>query len=204
MANYQSFLILLDQWGARDVLIPFVLIFTIVFALLQKIKIFKIGGKGTDKDNANKKVNTILSLGISFAALTPHFTGRGFDVVVFINQFLPNSFLLLFVTLLFLALVGTVGGKTTSHESPLMGVIAIVAVFSLAVILLQSVQVINYPFLNFLSDPNTQAIVIVILVFVLLIWYIGKEPTSADRLTQLRKNPLLGIQEIAQKLLGKR
>lgn len=184
MADYRTLLITLDQWGLRDLLLPFAIIFTLCFAILQKLAIFKTGGKDAATQNKpNKKVNTILSLAIAAASLTPHFTGRGFDVVIFINTFLPNSFLLLFVVLLFLALIGTVsevsGKKPSTH--PLMGMLAILSVVSLIVIILQSTQQINYPFLNFLNDPNTQAIAIVILVFVLIIWYINKpsaEPTK--------------------------
>jgi len=178
MANYQNFLAILDQWGLRAVLIPFVIIFTIIFAVLQKLKIFKKRDQaGKEEDKADKKINTILAAGIAAASLIPHFTGRGFDVVIFINTFLPNSFLLLFVVLLFMALLGTtsdVSGKKPSTH-PLLGILAILAVFTLVVILLQSAQLVNYPALSFLSDPNTQAIAIVVLVFVLIIWYIARE-----------------------------
>lgn len=179
MANYQNFLFLLEQWGLRDVLLPFVIIFTLAFALLQKMQIFKNGGTGTDANKPNKKINAVIAAGIGLAALTPHFTGRGFDIVLFMNNFLPQSFLLLLVVLLFLALVGTVSdpSKLAPKTHPLVGMIAVVAVLTLAVILLQSTQQINYPFLNFLNDPNTQAIVIVALVFILLIWYITKKDT---------------------------
>lgn len=191
MPNYQSLIIALDQWGLRDVLIPFALIFTVCFALLQKLKIFKARkADGTEEDKADKKISTILSLGIATVSLTPHFTGRGFDVVVFLNTFMPNSFLLLFVFLLFLALIGTVstvsGKKPSTH--PLMGVVALIAVASLAVIILQSTQQINYPFLQFLNDPNTQAIAVVMLVFVLVIWYINKKPSEPTKPDEYFKN----------------
>ena len=184
MANYQSFIITLDQWGLRDVLIPFALIFTVCFALLQKLKIFKSKDKtGKDEDKADKKLSTILSLGITVVSLIPHFSGNGFDIVLVINEFLPSSFLLLFVVLLFLALIGTVSSvhdkKPGSH--PLMGMLALVAVFILVIILLQSARQIDYPFLDFLNNPNTQAVVIVILVFVLIIWYINKKPSEPTK-----------------------
>ena len=174
MADYQSAIALLYQWGLRDLLIPFALIFTLVFALMQKIKIFKVVGK----DEADKKISTVIALGFALAALIPHFTGRGFDVVKFMNEFLPNSFVRLFLVLLFLALIGTVSKVKKPGEHPLIGIIALIAVFTLVIILLQATQQISYPFLHFLNDPNTQAILIVGLVFVLVIWYISKKPTA--------------------------
>lgn len=201
MANYSNLLAIIDQWGLRDVLIPFVIIFTIIFATLQKLKIFKKKDKeGKDTDEADKKINLVLATGLASASMVPHFTGRGFDVVVFIHSFLPNSFLLLFVVLLFMALMGTVsdvsGKKPQDH--PLLGLVAIVAVFSLAVILLQSAQLVNYPALAFLSDPNTQAIAIVILVFILVIWYISKKDE-----TKKPEEYFSGFKKILENAFGK-
>ena len=59
--------------------------------------------------------------------------------------------------------------------------VALVAVFILVIILLQSARQIDYPFLDFLNNPNTQAVVIVILVFVLIIWYINKKPSEPTK-----------------------
>lgn len=200
MAQYQQVIALLDQWGFRDLFIPFAIIFTLVFALFQKLQIFKAKkADGSEEQKADKKISTILALGISAASLIPHFTGQGPDVVVFINNYLPNSFLLIFVVLLFLALIGSVGGKVTGKDNPLVGLIAIASVFVLVLILLQSTQTINYPFLNFLNDPNTQAIAIVILVFGLVIWYISStEKTDEER----KKIPLTKLKEALGKILG--
>jgi len=182
LSRHQTLIILLEQWGLRDLLIPFILIFTLAFALLQKMKIFKKGGSAAaEADKANKKVNAVIAIGIALASLVPHYTGRGFDIIIFINTFLPNSFLLLLVVLLFLALIGTVsdisGKKPSQH--PLVGIIAIIAVILLVAILLQVTQQINYPFLSFLNDPNTQAITIVFIVFALVIWYIARTEKPA-------------------------
>ncbi|MBI4141267.1 hypothetical protein HY485_05515 [Candidatus Woesearchaeota archaeon] len=186
MANYQNFLYLLDQWGLRDVLLPFVIIFTFSFALLQKIQIFKEkDAAGTEKPN--KKINVVIAAGIGLAALIPHYTGGGFDIIIFMNNFLPQSFLLLFIVLLFMTLVGSVSDVKPPKQHPLIGMIALVAVVAFGVILLQATQQINYPFLNFLNDPNTQAIVVVALVFILLIWYITKKDTPTQPADYFKK-----------------
>lgn len=177
MTRHQQLLTLLDQWGLRDLLIPFAIIFALVFALLQSMKIFKKGGTGTDKDEANRRINAVIAIGVALAALIPHYTGRGFDIILFMNVFLPHSFLLLFVVLLFLALVGSVSDIKKPKEHPFVGIIAIVAVIALVFIVLQSTQQVNYQFLYFLNDPNMQALAIVVLVFGLVIWYIARKET---------------------------
>ena len=202
MANYQNFLYLLDQWGLRDVLLPFVIIFTIAFAILQKIHVFgkKEGDAKTGTWKPNKKINSIIAAGLALAALSPHFTGTGFDVVVFMNNFLPSSFLLLFIVLLALALIGSVSDVKKPGQHPLIGIVAIVAVLSLVVILLQATQQINYPFLNFLNDPNTQAIAIVALVFILVIWYITKKELTTEE--RKKREAFKGFSGVLEKIFG--
>ena len=54
LMNLEQFIIMIDNWGAREVLLPFLLIFTVIFAVLQKARIF-----GDDKKNMNLAVATI-------------------------------------------------------------------------------------------------------------------------------------------------
>ena len=41
LLNLEEFIITLDRWGLTDVLLPFLLVFTVVYAILQKAKIFR-------------------------------------------------------------------------------------------------------------------------------------------------------------------
>ena len=63
----QDFIMLLDAWGVTDVLIPFILVFTIVFAVLQKTKILGDG---------KKNYNVMIALVMALAVVIPHIFGR--------------------------------------------------------------------------------------------------------------------------------
>ena len=74
----------LNNLGVMDSLLPFLLIFTIVFAVLEKTKII---GEG------KKQFNVIIALVISLMVVIPHVTGNyppGQDAVQTINNALPN------------------------------------------------------------------------------------------------------------------
>ena len=85
MANeFPEFFVRLEEMGMLDSVLPFILIFTIVFAVLQKTKII---GEG------KRQFNTIVALVLSLMVVIPHVTGRyppGQDIILIINQALPQ------------------------------------------------------------------------------------------------------------------
>ncbi len=141
--------------GGFDIVLPFLLIFTIIFALLQKIQIF-------DKKN----INVLISLIIAFFLVIQK------GLVEVIQGFLPRVSMIVLVVFMFLLVLGiftggsVLGGKLTA----IAGILSIIAIF----------WALGYSFgWNVpLSDWFTQedvAILIVIGVFVLVIWLIVKE-----------------------------
>ena len=100
MAAMQSALYSLESWGLTDVILPFVLIFTVIFAILQKAKIF-----GAE----SKKYNVVFALAISLLVVIPHVTGTypaGLDAVDIINQAIPSISVLAIAVIMFLVLAG--------------------------------------------------------------------------------------------------
>ena len=84
MASYQlvDFINTLESWGLTDVMLPFLLMFTLMFAILQKTKIL-----GDDKKN----FNTVVALVMSLLIVIPHVNGTyplDYDPVNIINRFL--------------------------------------------------------------------------------------------------------------------
>jgi hypothetical protein len=89
----------LNELGIREVFLPFVLIFTILFTILDKTRIFvRIASNESEEDRnrkiaENKKFATIISLAISLTAIFMHIRGTtigGFDIVNFINSAVPG------------------------------------------------------------------------------------------------------------------
>ena len=90
---------LLFRWqemGVYDIVLPFLLVFTISFAVLQKVKIF-----GSD----SKKINVIVAFVIALLFLQNRY------LIAILQRFLPNMSIIMIVALMFLLLVGIFGGE---------------------------------------------------------------------------------------------
>ena len=105
--NLEEFIRILESWGFTDILLPFLLIFAILFAILEKVKVF-----GDGKRNVNGTVAFVISL----LTVIPHVTGTypaGFDVVAILNKALPSVSLVIIAVIMLLLLVGIFGGDAT-------------------------------------------------------------------------------------------
>lgn len=165
----------LQQYGFVDLLIPFTLIFSVLYAILMKIGLFS-GDEG-------KRYNTVISLAIALLIVIPHVLSPSpNDAINVINRFLPEFVFVTIALLILLMLVGLVGGGTQVASGPLVGVAAFIAVIYLGLVIINALSPTSLPFL-FLSDPSFQALVIVLLVLGLVIWYINKPTTSTFKLS---------------------
>jgi len=100
----------LDRFGFVDVLLPFLLIFTIIFAVLEKTKIL-----GEEKRNMNTAIAVIFAL----IVVIPHVTGNlpaGFDPVLIINSALPAVSLVVVAVISLMILIGVF-----AHEKIYLG-----------------------------------------------------------------------------------
>lgn len=157
----------LERLGLTDVILPFILVFTIVFAVLQKAKIF-----GAE----SKKYNVVVALVVGLLVVIPHVTGRyppGADVVEIINEAIPAVSVLLIAVVMFLVLIGIFfepkAGGWVSSIVLLLSILAVVWIFGKA-----AGWWYRMPF--WLDDPDVQALVIIILVFGIIVWFITAEP----------------------------
>ncbi len=168
MAYFQNAIYYLEYWGLTDVILPFILIFTIVFAVLQKAKLF-----GTE----SKKYNLIVSLAISLLVVIPHVTGRyppGADVIDIMNAAIPSVAIIIVAIIMFLILIGIFGAEA-SWGGWMSGLVLIFSIIAVIWIFGKAADWWHYmPF--WLSDPDVQALVIIILIFGIIIWFVTAEP----------------------------
>jgi hypothetical protein len=171
--GFQGLIFTLERWGIVDVILPFILIFTIVFAVLQKINLF--GKDENDVDN-NRKYSAIIAAVVAFAVIIPHVTGSyyyGFDAVVVINQALPQVGLLLVAIVMMLLTVGLWTGKGPNGKGinvwfTGLSVLIVIGIF------LASIGRWNVPsWLFFLVNNDVISLVIAVLVFGLVIRFIA-------------------------------
>ncbi len=170
--DFTQFVYTLESYGLTDALLPFLLIFAVVFAILQKVKIF-----GKDKRN----INVILALVIGLLVVIPHVTNSyppGGDVVEIMNNAIPNVSLILISIIMLLILVGVFGSEIDIAGTSLAGWIALISLLIVGYIFGRAAGWFQYlpNWLQWLDDPDTQALVIILLVFGLLIWFVTKEP----------------------------
>lgn len=194
------FNLLFQNAVARDlleVILPFMLIFTLVFAVLQRTKVL-----GTEDGKPMKNYNVVIALVMALGTIIPHFLwgmysptrtcrlSNGFiDVVCTINNALPNVSLIIVAVLMFLIVIGIwgknvdIGGTTLGGVVGIASIIAIVAIFAVA-----AGWVGRMPnWLGFLRDPQTQALVVVILVFGLIVRFIVG-PSDKDKEKEGKQN----------------
>lgn len=100
----------LEKLGFFDVILPFLLVFTIVFGILEKTRIFGVE-KIDGKDYPKKSINSMVAFAIAF------FTVAAKQVVTSLQVSLPNVALILIIVVCFLMLAGSfMGDKEFSLE----------------------------------------------------------------------------------------
>ncbi len=166
MTNFVELFEIMESWGMLDVLLPFLLIFTVVFAVLQKAKIF-----GAD----SKRFNVVIALVLGMVVVIPHILGTypaGQDAVLIINNLLPNVALVLVAIIMVLLLSGVFG-----YTSPSSGASGAILIPAFAIIIwlfgISAGWWANFSWFNI--DPDTIAVVLVLLVFGIIIWIVTSD-----------------------------
>jgi len=97
---FREVIVFFDSIGLFDVVLPFLLVFTIVFAILEKTKVL-----GTDeiegRKYTKKNLNAIASFVIAFLVIASS------ELVEIITTVSSNAVIVLFLSVLFLILVGS-------------------------------------------------------------------------------------------------
>lgn len=172
IAATPGFLQTLLDYGLLDAVLPFLLIFAIVFGILQQIKIFRL-----DSDKPNKAINGTLAMLIAAMVVGPHVLGLwppGADPVLMIMDILPEATVLLVAIFLVVLLLGLSGGAMPSAMTWIVGLVALALLaFTIIMAILPG---FFFPALEFLRDPGVQAAIIIILIVGLVIFFVFREP----------------------------
>lgn len=177
----------LQAWGVYDVILPFILIFTIVYAILEKTKIL-----GTDP-NQVKKYSTVVALVMALAVVGAHFTGYpaigGKTIVTIINDFLPGVSLLLVAIVMMLLTIGLWTGKKADGSKGVGKWFTIISGIALLGILVASMGWWQLPqWLWWVVSSDVLPLVVAIIVFGVIINFITATPKSFDEKEKRRAN----------------
>jgi len=172
----------LKDFGLFDVVLPFLLVFALVFAILEKTRIL-----GTEENKPKKNLNAIVALVSALLVVATN------SVVTAINETLPNIVLIIVIFVSFLMMIGTFM-KTgemdfaKDHEHFMLG-FTIVSLIAIVLIVLNSIkQSSGDSWLDFLLDyvvanttgPVVMSIVLLIVAVVAII-YVTKTPSGTPK-----------------------
>ncbi len=157
-----------DRIGVMDVALPFLLIFTIVYSVLSKTKMYK------------KKPNMIIAFVIGMSVVVPHVLDKYppcWDVVVIINEALPKIGLLIAGIVAFIMVLGFLGIGLKFLEKFSTLAALIIAAFVVSSFLSSGGQCYNYNFFNLY--PFLKYLLPLILIG-LIIWAISGKNKAED------------------------
>ena len=158
-----------------DLLIPFLLIFSLMFAIFQKAAIFK-DEKGT---GGNTKINATISFLIGLLVVIPHVIGAydpTKDPVTIIKNILPGGVLILVAILLVMAML-----FMTQEKGP-SGIITFLAAITGIFFLFYIIAAAVFPNMSWgpLKDPGTQVLLIALLIAGLWLYFLIRPPKDTD------------------------
>lgn len=216
--DFRQYIRTFQNWGVLDVILPFLLFFTIIFAALQKTKILGDKDATTAGGKSGKRFNVVIALVIALLVVMPHVIYQGTpndgklsisvggsqfpDPVDIVNNSLPTIAVWIVAILMLMLILGLFGGDLTLLDYPLANVVAIAAVVIVGYVFGAAAgwwgntaqRFANYLGLN---DPNTAFGLILLLVFGVVLYFIIKEPDTGA--TPTEQSPL---NKAIQKLFG--
>ena len=170
--------------SVMEAVLPFILFFTVIFAILQMTKIF---------DENSRKFNVVIAIVFAFIPIYTHFAGMKPDVVSIVIKALPQVSLWLIIGLSFLLLLGLFGidKKTVPFFYYLRAWLPWLAILLLAYIFFgKSIG------LEMIISQDLINLVVVLAIFGLIIWFI----TKPDETPEERHNKKLKAIENRNKL----
>jgi hypothetical protein len=122
----------LREFGFIDIVLPFLLVFTLVFAILEKSRILGTTKLSDNTEVANKNLNSVVAFVIGLLVVATS------NVVGVINESLPKIVLLIVFTLCFLMLIGILfkTGELDFHHQHQTIYFIFMAIFFIGVVLI--------------------------------------------------------------------
>ena len=176
-----------DKIGIYDVILPFLLVFTIVFAILEKTRVFGTDKVG-DQEVTKKNLNSMAALVISFLVVASS------KLVETITKVSSNVVVLLLLAVLFLLLIGSFFGK---DEFPVFlkegfwrSLFMIVMFLGIVGIFLQAIETdsgetwLEWGWEKLTDDFDSAAVASIVLIIIIIAFMIyvvrggGKESSS--------------------------
>ena len=170
--------------GIYDIVLPFLLVFTIVFAILEKTRILGIE-RMDGKEYTKKNLDAMVAFVIAFLVIAST------QLVAVINQVMANVVLLLILGVSFLLLVGVFFGdkEFTLEQYPgWIKFFMILMFIGVVLIFLHALNWLQYVFDLFLFwDATWAATILFLLIIAVFMYYVIHEPSGKRKKEEAKK-----------------
>ncbi|MFQ5474275.1 MAG: hypothetical protein ACE5DM_00395 [Candidatus Nanoarchaeia archaeon] len=166
------------ELGVYDVILPFLLVFTIMFALLEKTKV--LGMQEIDgKKYTRKNINSMVAFCVSFLVIAST------RLVAIINETMANMFLLLLLAVSFLLLIGSFmkeEDESVFLEEPWKTIFMIIMFVGITLIFLHAIGwlQIGWDYLIHHYDSTVVGSIILMAIIIFFMYIIVREPKSSS------------------------
>jgi len=182
---------LLSQYGFIDFVLPFLLIFSLVFMILELSNLLKT----SPDDNVGRKLNALFSLGFALLSIYNQ------NLVRWLLSFIPNATIAIIGFTLIVVVLTITNKKIPSWLRGLfallvVGIILWLAINSLIIInpsagSSQLTSLLSYT-LNYLMQSGILALLIVfLLIFLVLMWIAGGGEKKEERVEEKSGGPII-------------
>jgi len=179
MSVFEGVLVFFHDVGVYDVILPFLLVFTLVYALLEKTRVFGVERVG-ENEYTKKNVNSLVAFCIAF------FVVASAQLVAIISEIVANTVLLLILLVCFMLLVGSMerddpkGFKLsgwTKHAFYVIMFVGILLIFLNALGWLQ----LAWNYLVLYWDTQFVGMILLLIVLLLIILFVTHTPKSEEQ-----------------------
>lgn len=184
---FRDVIVFFEKLGIYDVVLPFLLVFVIFFAILERTRVL-----GTEevagKESTKKNLNSMVAFVVAFLVIASS------KMVKIINESMPNIVLLVLVSISFLLLIGTFFSE--KEEVILQGkwrnFMMIVMFIGVVMIFAHAIPYQGEPFLEWFwgylkdnySSTGVSAIIMLVVLVAIMFWVTNDKSDSSGAKTE--------------------
>lgn len=163
---FEDFSRIVENYGIVTFVLPFLLIFSIIFLLLEVTNLFK----KDENDIVGRKIHTVLSFGFALTALGNR------DVIYWISILIPNATIWVLGVFLLILVFGLIFRGSVRIPRTFRGALALIVISSIIVIAANALSgkaEISTGFIDYSLIASFSTVVIIFAIILAIIAWLG-------------------------------